>query len=110
GRRFDRGEARSVAFDVEPAAPADFGEAAVVAVVEADFAAAQAQIGGEVNPTNPGTDDRDGGLGHRFLPQAFGGAAVLTRRGASGLSRIEFRSISGIWMSSAFSTPLASSL
>jgi len=60
--------------DINAAAGADFGKAAIIEIVQAQFAAEHPELGGEIDTADPGADDRDRGVWHCRLLVLVGGA------------------------------------
>jgi hypothetical protein len=60
----DGGEAAIRPVDIDSAARTDLGQAAVVEVVQAQFAAEHPEFGGEIDAADPRADDRDGRICH----------------------------------------------
>ena len=60
----DRGEPAARAIDIDAAARADLGEAAVDEIVQTQFAAERAEFGGEIDAADAGADDRNIRVGH----------------------------------------------
>jgi hypothetical protein len=61
----DRGKTTAFSLNVDAAASPDLAEAAVVEIMQAQFAAEPAEFGGEIDAADAGADDRNRRIGHR---------------------------------------------